>query len=341
MITQPDGESSGGITPGEISIVSTSLSNSDIIGSWKARWGINRMNYKVAPGLYGVGRPDESSPVLVSANYKMSFDRLRKELSGIDAWILVIDTKGINVWCAAGKGTFGTDEVVRMAALTNLSERVSHRKLILPQMGAPGVAAHEVLKRSGFKVIYGPVKASDLPRFLQEGMKATPEMRTVRFPLLDRLVLVPIELMQVVKPVLGVAAALFILQLLGIWSVTLAGTIPYIGAVLVGCVLVPILLPWIPGRAFAWKGWLLGLVWAAAVIWYNNQSPSLSFGWNSVLVYLLILPAISSFLAMNFTGASTYTSLSGVKREMRIAVPGIIVSAGLGLVLMALNQSVF
>ena len=161
LISQPDGDWTAGspTTPaGDIPIVSTSLSGRDVIGSWKARWGIKRMNYKVVPGLYGVGRPDDSSPVLVSANYKMSFDRLRKELSGIDAWILVIDTKGINVWCAAGKGTFSTDEIVRMVALTGLAAVVSHRKLILPQLGAPGVAAHEVLKRSGFKVTYGPVR---------------------------------------------------------------------------------------------------------------------------------------------------------------------------------------
>ena len=71
------------------------------------------MNYTVNPGLCRVGNPDDASPALVTANYKMSFDRLRKELSGLDAWIMVLDTKGINVWCAAGKGTFGTEEAVR------------------------------------------------------------------------------------------------------------------------------------------------------------------------------------------------------------------------------------
>ena len=83
--------------------VSTRWDQADILGSFKARWGWGRMRYAVEPGLYAVGRPTAASPVLVSANYKMSFDRLRKTLSGLDLWILVIDTKGINVWCAAGK----------------------------------------------------------------------------------------------------------------------------------------------------------------------------------------------------------------------------------------------
>src|SRR5665811_1490211 len=88
------------------------LTFSDIMGSLKARWGINRMNFKVNPGLYSLGTPDSNSPVMVTGNYKMSFDALRKELTGINSYILVLDTKGVNVWCAASKGTFGTNELM-------------------------------------------------------------------------------------------------------------------------------------------------------------------------------------------------------------------------------------
>ena len=49
--------------------------------------------------------------MLVTANYKLSFDSLRFALATIDAWLLVTDTRGINVWCAAGKGTFSASEV--------------------------------------------------------------------------------------------------------------------------------------------------------------------------------------------------------------------------------------
>jgi len=51
----------------------------DRVGSWKARWNIGRMNYLVTPGLYRIGDPDSLSPVLVTANYKMTVDSLRKE----------------------------------------------------------------------------------------------------------------------------------------------------------------------------------------------------------------------------------------------------------------------
>ena len=92
--------------------VPTELAFTERIGTWKARWNMGRMHYFVEPGLYAIGNPTDRSDVLVSANYKMSFDRLRVSMAGRDAWILVLDTDGINVWCAAGKGTFGTDELV-------------------------------------------------------------------------------------------------------------------------------------------------------------------------------------------------------------------------------------
>ena len=52
------------------------------------------MKYTVDPGLYALGSPAADAPVCVTANYKMSFDHLRRALAGRDAWILVLDTKG-------------------------------------------------------------------------------------------------------------------------------------------------------------------------------------------------------------------------------------------------------
>ena len=160
------------------------------------------MHYTVDPGLYALGQPDEKSPVFVTANYKMSFDRLRKALLGRNAWILVLDTKGINVWCAAGKGTFGTEELVARIGSNRLERIVSHREVILPQLSAPGVAAHQVRKLSGFKAIFGPIRAEDLPAFMDNGMKATAEMRFKTFTTWERFVLIPVELVEALKAAL-------------------------------------------------------------------------------------------------------------------------------------------
>ncbi|MDW7761610.1 MAG: mercury methylation corrinoid protein HgcA [Acidobacteriota bacterium] len=319
---------------GPVPVVRTKLGRTDVLGTIKARLGLGRMNYKIKPGLYAVGGAHPDSPVLVSANYKLSFDALRRELSGLDAWILVLDTKGINVWCAAGKGTFGTDELVYRIEDSGLDRVVSHRTLILPQLGAPGVAAHDVARRTRFKVVYGPVRAADIKGFLAAGMKATPEMRRVVFTFKDRLVLTAVELINPFKYLLPATAVLGVLYLFGLPLPFREIWLPFLGAVLVGAFLVPILLPWIPVRAFALKGWLAGVAWAAAVCWFRGLIPPDGASWEWAAAYLLLLPAVSTFLAMGFTGSSTFTSLSGVLKEMRVAVPAVLVSASLGIVVL-------
>lgn len=245
-------------------VASTNLNFKDRLGAWKVRWGIGRMNYKVSPGLYAVGNPDHTSPVLVSANYKLTFDTLRKELSDLNCWILILDTKGINVWCAAGKGTFGTDELVGRISKTGLFEIVSHRTLVLPQL--PVLTPHKVTKQTGFSVIYGPVRARDIKAFLDSSFKATEEMRTVKFTAWDRLVLTPVELVAATKTSLMVFGVFFLINLFAARPFGLTDFIAYAGAVVMGTVITPVLLPLIPGRAFAWKGWLLGLLWTAGFV---------------------------------------------------------------------------
>jgi len=324
---------------GEVSRVRTGLDFRDRIGSIKARWGVGRMNYRVPAGLYAVGNPGSGSPVLVSANYKMSFDRLRSSLSGRDAWILVLDTGGVNVWCSAGKGTFGTDEIVRRVQESALDRVVSHRVLVVPQLGAPGVSAHEVRRRCGFRVEYGPVRAEDLPAYLDAGMKALPGMRKVGFGLRDRAVLIPAELVMGGKYALLLAAGFLILGGLGAKGYTLDGvrTTGLAGAAVVlatylgGATLGPILLPWLPGRAFSVKGAALGLALAGGLAATGWIGPGKGGSWPHLAAWLLMVPSLASFSVMNFTGASTYTSLSGVLREMRFAVPAQVAAALLGI----------
>ncbi|HUW18615.1 MAG TPA: mercury methylation corrinoid protein HgcA [Sedimentisphaerales bacterium] len=313
--------------------VPTELVFADRLGGWKARWGINRMKYLVEPGLYAVGNPDADSVVLVSANYKLSFDALRKQLSGLDAWLMVLDTKGVNVWCAAGKGTFGTDEIVRRIELVKLEKIVNHRRIIVPQLAAPGVAAHEVKKRCGFSVVYGPVRAADIIAFIEAGMKATEAMRRVRFSLHDRLVLTPMEFVMGAKYLVFSVALLFILAGLSAagYSSDLAvkngvrSAVNLLAAYLGGTVVGPVLLPWLPGRSFSFKGCFVGVVVGVVLMLLK-----LTGGRLETIAWVLLVAAVASFATMNFTGASTYTSLSGVKKEVRVALPLQVIAAVLG-----------
>ncbi len=319
---------------GKVPVVSVRLSRADKLGSVRVRFAVERMNYTVDPGLYAVGSPGRDSFVFVSANYKLSFDALRQELGGLDAWILVLDTRGINVWCAAGKGTFGTSEIVKRIEATGLEKIVSHRKLIVPQLGATGVAAHEVKRLSGFAVTYGPVRASDIKTFIEGGMKASREMRRVTFPLLDRAKLVPAEVVGSLKYLLGGAVAFLVLSGLSrsgyssrlLLDIGLPSTLNLAIAYVAGTGLGLALLPWLPGRAFSLKGLVLGLALSVVLYFAGLTGGRLL----EAAAWTLLVSVACSFIVLNLTGTSTYTSLSGVKKEMRIAVPLQIVGAVLG-----------
>jgi hypothetical protein len=324
---------------GSVLAVSTEWSRSDYAGMIRSRLGAYRMSYAVSPGLYAAGNPTKESDVFVSANYKLSFDVLRRELKGLNAWILVLDTKGINVWCAAGKGTFGTDELIKRIAEAKLDTVVSHRRIILPQLGAVGVSAGELKKKTGFLVSFGPVQAADISTYVRAGYKKTKEMSTMRFSMLDRLILTPMEINPIMKKFPWFAAVvlfIFGLQPSGIlfqqaWSGGLPFLLLGLLAVLAGAFLTPVLLPFVPFRSFALKGWTMGIVSMVAV------TPFMVSVQNSIVLLVaawLFFPALSSYIALQFTGSTTFTGMSGVKKELKLGVPLYIGAAGMSLVLL-------
>ena len=304
---------------GPVPRISSQIRFNDRLGFWKVRWGMGRTTHIVPPGLYALGHPTPDDPVLVTANYKMSFDIVRSVMAGRNAWLLVLETFGINVWCAAGKGTFGTEELIAQIGAAGLAKVVNHRLLLLPMLGAPGVAAHEVARRTGFSVTYATIRARDLPEYLDNGMTATPAMRELTFTFRERLVLVPVELVQAVKAVALITLGLFVLgTLLGGSAAGMKAGIGYLGAALTGIVLGPLLLPWLPGTSFSVKGAVVGLLWSGA--WYGLAGGS-AWSLPVALAAFLAFPAVSAFFTFNFTGCTTYTSRSGVKKEMRVAIP--------------------
>jgi hypothetical protein len=310
------------------------LSPGDRLGGLRVRWDIGRDDYRVEPGLYACGAPGKSSPVLVTANYKLTFDLVRKELENIDAWLLVLDTKGVNVWCAAGKGSFGTTELLHRIKATNLANIVSHRDLVVPQLGATGVSGYRVTKESGFRVHFGPVYARDLPAYLANGMKKTRAMTRVRFTLGERLKVAPVELVQSMKfflPAIAIAVAFALppgkgfAPRLAVDLALLAGAFP------VGTILFPMLMPMLPFRAFSAKGAILGLAWGALcmAVYFSSATTSVTALMDALPAALIALSLIS-FLAMNFTGSSTFTCQKGAELEVRRSIVPQIAVASVG-----------
>ncbi len=176
--------------------------------------------------------------MLVTGNFDLTVRRVVKALDGrVDCWLLVADSAGINVWCAAGGGYFTAEKVITAVKSSRLAEVVSHHALILPQLAANGVDGWKVRQETGWGVHWGPVKAADIPAYLAARRKKTEAMRWVRFPLKDRL--------EMVSATLGFYSLLILLPVLIFWrplfwpvTAALSG-LSYFYA---------ITLPWLPGR---------------------------------------------------------------------------------------------
>jgi len=306
-------------------------------GAVRCRLGRLRFRYAVAPGLYALGSADQDSPVIVTGNYKLTFDMVRRDLAGVPCWILALDTGGIDVGSASAAGTFSTDQVVTAVKQSRLAEVVSRREVIIPRLGAAGVDADVVHQHCGCTVRCGPVRSRDLPAYLRSG-EASPSMTEIRFSIGDRLALTPWELGRSLK-----AWAVFVLGAFLYAGATpsgvlvdkaWAGTWPLdalgLGAVFAGSFLAPALLPWIPLRSLAAKGWAAGALVCAALLFgaglVSGMDPFLA------AACLLFFPAAAAFMTRAF-GAALPAGGSAARRGKGVFIPvfavACVLSAGL------------
>jgi SAM-dependent methyltransferase len=247
---------------------------------------------KIAPGLYAVGRPDPESPVLVTGNFDLTVRRLVQAIDGkVNAWVLVVDSAGINIWCAAGGGFLNAEKVIGALRVSELGEIVRHRDLVLPQLCANGVDGWRIRNEIGWDVHWGPVRAKDIPDYLAAGKVKTDAMRWVRFPLKARLEMVTVTLgfygLLILVPVAIFWRPLF-------WSIffSLVG-LSYFYAVI---------HPWLPGRDGLAKSIplaLIALVGLAVYIVLWDPLP-----WPRVLNWSLGLIGLSVFTAAELQGMS-------------------------------------
>jgi NAD-dependent dihydropyrimidine dehydrogenase PreA subunit len=139
-------------------------------------------------GLYRVGAPGIDSPILVTGNFELTVRRVVRRLrlpeQPFDCWLLVCDSRGVNVWCASMAGHFTTDSVVRAVELTNLAGKAGSGRIILPQLCASSVSPEELENRTGLSARFGPVYIDDLDAYRRS--PADPIVRAARFPFAAR-----------------------------------------------------------------------------------------------------------------------------------------------------------
>lgn len=138
-------------------------------------------------GLYKFGNPGKNSPVLVTSNYVLTLARVARGLKDLDCYLLVVDGKGINVWCAAGAGHFTVASIINGIKLSPLEDLVTHRNLILPQFCATGICRDELKEKTGWLPRFGPTYSKDIHEYLRNNYKKTQAMRSANFRLGQRI----------------------------------------------------------------------------------------------------------------------------------------------------------
>jgi len=137
-------------------------------------------------GLIEIGNPGRDSPVMVTGNYTLTVRRMTRVLRGHDVHLLVADSGGINVWCAAGGGHFTHHDVVSVIRTSGISDLVDHRRVMLPQLGATGIERRYVADKTGWDPHWGPAHLEDLADVLDRDGRVPTADRTVRFGIRDR-----------------------------------------------------------------------------------------------------------------------------------------------------------
>jgi ferredoxin len=216
-------------------------------------------------GLMKIGNPGRNSPVLVTGNYTETVRRLRKALKGENVWLLVANSKGINVWCAAGGGHLTHHDVISAVVTSGAEAQIDNHTLILPQLSATGIERQKITEATGWTTIWGPAQVEDLPSFLHENCRATPRQRFMRFPLWERL---EIAVMWVI-PMMIIGILLFVF--LGGWRVAftvglVVGTLVFGIFAALPWLRVTGQLRWVTFSLFALIGFAFGII----ILWISG-----------------------------------------------------------------------
>ena len=237
-------------------------------------------------GLRTFGNPGPDAPVFLTCNFELTVQRVSMVLEGMDCYLLVAPSKGINVWCAAGGGIFNAHSVISVLKTSGITGRVNHRTLVMPQLAAPGVNVQRVEEETGWQCKFGPVRATDIPAYVRNDFQKTQEMSLVRFPLQDRVETAVMWAFPI--------SAIVIIVLAIVSPSSIPGALALIwGAALALYVLFDPIMRYVPGPVSLVKTSLLGLVVATGLVAYGllvgDWPTGKLIGWSVGALLLMIV----------------------------------------------------
>ena len=132
-----------------------------------------RFPMAVEEKYYEVGEPDESSPVLVTSNWALTYFLVSSavEATKVPAYICVKDAEGLGVLTAWAAGKFSGDSVGAFIKKCGIEDKVKHRKLVIPGKVARIKGELEDALDLKWEIIIGPRETTGLGAFLPEFAK--------------------------------------------------------------------------------------------------------------------------------------------------------------------------
>ena len=228
------------------------------IWDYIGRWFPN----PVEPGLRRLGNPDRHAPVLVTSNFHLTVRRVEKALSSINAWLLVVPTNGINVWCSSAGGEMTVHNLLTVMKTSQVQDRVAHRRLILPQLSASGIDRKLLKEKSGWSAEFGPVYARDIPAFLEKEHEKTAEMCRVSYPNSFRF-----EMLFSMNALMWALISMVLVFIKPAWALLLSAFFCGAGIILYGG------YPYLPGKSGWVKAVILSMLQAIGIALYSVFIP--------------------------------------------------------------------
>jgi hypothetical protein len=271
-------------------------------------------SYAVEPGLYYTGEAwDPDAPLLVTGNYLLTVLAVVRALGDRPVGLLVVDSDGINVWCASGKGRFSAQLILTELDRYDPALLGERPRLILPKLGLGGVKL-ELLRKLGMRPVVGPVHARDLPAFLDDTPLKHRRHDRLVFGWRARAFSALPGLVQYLGYGLAALLALLGIEALGGPAVPLGmlAIVAWLGAAY------PLLFPFIPGRRFAVKGLWLG---GATALGLGAAGMLGSAPTALVAATALFCLACAVFVGLSYTGNSAVSNYSEVRTEIARFLP--------------------